>query len=302
MNGKLAPVVLFVFNRLDHTKETVKKLQGNFGSEDTSLYIYSDAARKDEEKENVNAVREFIDSITGFKSITIIKHEYNYGLANNIMLGVNAVCKEHGRVIVLEDDIVTSPCFLNYMNKALDFYMENKKIWHISGWNYPIDDCSLPNVFAWRVMNCWGWGTWDDRWQHFEKKPDEIISTWSRKKIKKFNLDGNCNFWQQIVDNHNGKLNTWAVFWYATIFDKKGLCINPSVSFVNNIGRDGSGQNCGNRRDTLVSKLNERKDFEFNVESEENKTALNLIKEFYKSQTVPFYQRVINKILRVLKL
>jgi len=76
---------------------------------------------------------------------------------------------EYGKIIVLEDDLLTSPYFLKFMNEALEYYKNEKKVWHISGWNYPINNEGLDDVFFWRTMNCWGWATWADRWQYFEK-------------------------------------------------------------------------------------------------------------------------------------
>ena len=122
-----------------------------------------------------------------------------------------------GKIIVLEDDIITSSYFLKFMNDALEFYKNEEKVWHISGWNYPIEIENFSDTFLWRVMNCWSWATWADRWEYYKKDVDETIRKFNKKDICRFNLDSVENFWEQILSNKNRNINTWAIFWYATV-------------------------------------------------------------------------------------
>jgi hypothetical protein len=241
----IAPVALFVYNRPEHTRRTVEALAQNFGAEATHLYVFSDAPLSPEVAPAVSAVRDYVHDIKGFPQVKIVKRTVNFGLARNIIEGVTEVCNRHGRAIVMEDDIVTDKHFLNFMNAALQRYADDKNVWHISGWNYPINSNDLGDAFFWRVMNCWGWATWGDRWRHFRKSPQGLIQTWDKNRIKRFNLDGAHDFWAQVKANHAGRMDTWAIFWYAAIFEHEGLCLNPVRSLVQNIGLDGSGQNCG---------------------------------------------------------
>ena len=174
-NNNLAPIVLFVYNRPWHTKQTVEALQKNELSSESELFIYSDASKNKEAEEKVQEVREYIRTIDGFKKVTIIEREKNWGLANSIIDGVTKVVNEYGKIIVLEDDLVTSPYFLKFMNESLEFYKNEKKVWHISGWNYPIFKEQKCGTFLWKKMNCWGWSTWKDRWQYFEKNPENLL-------------------------------------------------------------------------------------------------------------------------------
>lgn len=240
----LAPIALFVYNRPSHTHRTVEALKKNALAKDSNLIIFSDAPKSESQAEAVHAVRQYIDQIDGFKSVTIVERETNFGLARSIIDGVTNVVNEHGRIIVLEDDIVTSQYFLNFMNHALDYYDSEPRVWHISGWNFPINPKGLPETFFSRAMYCWGWATWADRWKHFQKDPDRLMAEWDAAKINRFNLDGKRDFWAQVKQNSLGVLNTWGVFWYATIFEHNALCINPAVSYVENIGLDKSGENC----------------------------------------------------------
>ena len=295
----LSPIVLFVYNRPDHTRQTVEALQKNELAEQSELFIYSDAPKNEEAKEKVKEVREYIRTIDGFKKVTIIEREKNWGLADSIIDGVTKIVNEYGKIIVLEDDLVTSPYFLKFMNEALEFYEREDKVMHISGWNYPIDTNGLDDVFLWRVMNCWGWATWADRWKYYEKDVDKLIISFTKIDIKKFNLDGVENFWGQVLANKKGKINTWAVFWYATIFKHNGLCLNPSKTFVKNIGHDGSGVHCGDNDIYEDNELCLNKSIKFTNDIQENIVALERIKNFYKSQKKPLFIRVINKLSRM---
>lgn len=278
----LAPIILFTYNRLSHTEQTIDALRKNELAKNSELFIYSDGGKDEDSWNKVNGIRQYLESVVGFKNITIIKRDVNIGLAQNIIDGVTKIINQYGKIIVLEDDIVTSPYFLNFMNDSLDFYEKTSKIWHISGWNYPISDENLEDVFLYRTMNCWGWATWKDRWNNYEKNPQKFISIFSEKDICEFNLDNATNFWEQVEKNHNKQMNTWAIFWYAIIFKNQGLCLNPTQSFVENIGFDGTGTNTG-PRDNYSSNLS-RPNYKIRFENNliENKTATDRIKLFFR--------------------
>ena len=64
---KLAPICLFVYNRLEESKLTVAALQNNFLASESELFIFSDGPNIDNENK-VDSVRAYINTITGFKS------------------------------------------------------------------------------------------------------------------------------------------------------------------------------------------------------------------------------------------
>jgi len=241
----LAPIVLFVYNRPGHTRQTVEALLKNKLAEESSLIIFSDAPKNPEAVEAVCEVREYIRTIRGFKTVTIIERDRNWGLANSVIDGVTSVVNKYGRIIVLEDDLVTSPYFLSYMNAALETYRDEGKVMHISGYMFPIDNANIPETFFLRTTSCWGWATWDRAWLHFTKNPEKIFKEYTVQTIQRFNMDGANNFWAQVEQNLKGEINTWAVFWYATVFQQGGLCLHPAISMVNNIGHDDTGTHCG---------------------------------------------------------
>lgn len=295
-----APIVLFVFARPEHTRRTLESLAANPLAEQSDLIIYADAARNPEEEAKVNEVRTLVRNISCFRSVSIIERETNYGLARNIIEGVTAVCNEYGRVIVLEDDIVTSPYFLTFMNNALDKYAGEKKVWHISGWNYPITKEGLDDIFFWKIMDCWGWATWKDRWDFYERNIDIILKKFDNSMIKEFDLDNSGLFWSQIIDNKNSIIETWAIFWYASIFFNNGLCLNPTVSYVDNIGLDGSGVHCGNNDYLKISLLNRKEKINFPKEVNESFIATQRIKKYHRKHRKSFIIRIINKLYNII--
>lgn len=293
MANALAPIILFAHARPEHTRRTLGALAENVLAIDSDLWVYADAARSETEVERVRDVRAIAHGAKGFRSVTVVERETNLGLARNIIEGVTAVCNAQGRVIVLEDDIVTGRNFLSFMNAALDRYADEPRVWHVSGWNYPIDPADLGDAFLWRVMNCWGWATWADRWQHFRKEPAHLVEAWDKETIARFNLDGAHDFWEQVEANRKGLLNTWAIFWYASIFEHQGLCLNPARSFVHNIGHDGSGENCGYSVDFSISRLGSG--FEgLPASIEESALAVHRVKAFYQGMRRPFLQRIVS--------
>ncbi len=298
---KIAPIILFTYNRPWHTRQTVEALQKNALAEQSDLIIYSDAPKDQRAIDLVHEVREYIKNIAGFKSLKIIERSENWGLAKSIISGVTEVIEEYGTVIVLEDDIVTSPAFLSFMNQSLNYYKSNEKVWHVSGWSYPIENISEKDVYFWRVMNCWGWATWKNRWQCFQKNTDDLIRMFNKKMIKDFDLDNSGIFWSQVIDNKNKKIDTWAIFWYATIFTNKGLCLNPTISYIENIGLDGSGEHCNMDSRYKSKNLNSSTEIGFIDEASESSEAVKNIIRYYHSLRRPLYLRVIKKLTKLVR-
>jgi hypothetical protein len=215
-NKNLAPIVLFVYNRPWHTKQTIEALQKNELASESELFIYSDAPKNKKAEEKVKKVREYIKNIDGFKKITIIEREKNWGLANNIINGVTEIVNKYGKIIVLEDDLVTSPYFLRFMNEALEFYKHNEKVMHISGYMFPVFNDDLEDTFFIKPTTCWGWATWDRAWKYYKKDVDYYLKIFDKKMIYDFNLNNSYKYFDQIIQNKEGKINTWAIFWYAS--------------------------------------------------------------------------------------
>lgn len=298
-----APIALFVYNRPNHTRLTVEALQKNALASESDLFIFSDAPKNPENAEAVGEVREYIRTISGFKSVSIVERDKNWGLAKSIISGVTELVNTHGGVIVLEDDLVTSPYFLDYMNNALDRYQSEDRVMHVSGYMFPVERSGLDETFFLRTASCWGWATWARAWQHFEKNPDRLIEKFSSTMIKQFNMDGTYDFWAQVLKNQTKEINTWAIFWYATVFQRQGLCLHPAISMTINIGHDATGMHCGNS-DVFNTVLSSKSVTKFPDVIAEDPLALKMIKIFFRSIKQPklsFSARVSNRLKKIFK-
>ena len=240
---KFAPIILFVYNRPFLTRRTIDYLKKNIYAKNSDLYIFCDGAKNNSDEILVNMVNQVLIDINGFKNVTIKKSIKNIGLADNIVSGLNYISKQFDRFIVLEDDIVTSKYFLYYMNKMLDSYENNMKVYHINGWSPPLNKTNkYPPIFFQRMMFCWGWASWADRWEHFDRNFERIDYFYSKKaNLRNFaSLDGGVAIWWQYYLNKFRFKRTWAVFWYLAIIRRQGLCLTFVKSLTDNIGNDSS--------------------------------------------------------------
>lgn len=294
-----SPIALFVYNRLEHTQKTVSALQQNELAEQSDLYIFSDGPKSPEALPRIQAVRDYLSTITGFKSIRIIERSENWGLARSIIEGVTELVNRFGKVVVLEDDLVTSPYFLRYMNDALMRYEGTNEVMHIAGYMPAIPSAALPETFFLRMTSCWGWATWARAWRQFEKDPEKLLSSFSPRMIRNFNLDDSYDYWIQVLQNRENRINTWAVFWYASVFQHGGLCLHPAVSMVRNIGNDGTGIHCGVNDEYEVG-LAENPVKVFSETFVENVDAVKELKAFYKSMRLGVVGRFFRRIKSIL--
>ncbi|WP_456403780.1 glycosyltransferase [Hydrogenimonas sp.] len=295
---ELAPIVLFVYNRPRHTKETIEALQKNGLAKESELFIYSDAPKDEKAKEGVDEVRRYIEGIEGFKRVTIVKREKNFGLARSIVDGVTKVVNEYGKVIVLEDDLITSPYFLRFMNDALERYKNEKSVWHVSGYTPPLPTGSLDGHFFLRPTTCWGWATWSDRWRHFKKDTDYFLGRFDKKRIRAFNIDNSYDYYGHILLNHDKTIDTWAIFWYATVFFSDGLSLHPKESFVKNIGHDASGVHCQSScgYDVELSESYDPGELPGREEIVLSESMSKELSKYYKTLKKPIAARIVNKL------
>jgi len=287
-----APIALFVYNRPEHTRRTIKFLKQNLLAEQSRLFIFSDASKNESSQLLVDEVREIIKSVDGFMEVQIIERKSNLGLADSIIDGVSRLLKEYGKVIVFEDDLVSSTYTLQYFNDALKRYQHEEKVMHIGAYMYPLNDDSLPETFFYRAATSWGWATWDRAWMNFEPNIDQLISQFDTEKKHQFAIEGAMNFWKQIEEFKSGKNNSWAIRWYASIFLKGGLTLNPSQSLINNIGHDGTGIHSG-LNDIYHVIINPRPIHSFPETIKEDQQAYQSIKVFLKNRKGNLWQRIL---------
>ena len=241
----LSPILLFVYNRPAHTRRCIESLSRNSLAVESKLFIYADGAKDQTVAEEVNEVRQYIRSIQGFKKVTLIERNENWGLARNIIDGVSTQVQKYGKVIVLEDDLVVAPHFLRFMNDALETYQDEPKVGHIQACDFT-QDASLPDIFLIKWTGSWGWATWDRAWKHFNPNGKELLQELETRKLTyTFDFNGKYGFTRMLRRQIEGKNNSWAIRWNASLFLKDILSLNVGRSLVQNEGFDGSGTNCG---------------------------------------------------------
>lgn len=295
-----APILLFVYNRPDHTKQVIDSLLTNVLAEQSELFIYSDAAKSDDSMEAVKQVRALIHEIKGFAHITIIERDENWGLARNIIDGVTTRVKEFGRVIVLEDDLVVAPHFLSFMNNALEVYKDEPKVGHIQACEF-FDDATLPDTFLIKWTGSWGWATWERAWKLFNPNGVALLEELEMRKLtKEFDFNHAYRFTRMLRRQIEGKNNSWAIRWNASLFLKDVLSLNVGKSLVKNVGFDGSGTNCGGGG-LYASSLYQEELVVSQIEPiEENKAARKSVEHYYR-KTNCFWAKAKKRIIRTLK-
>jgi len=289
-----APIVLFTYNRPWHTMQTVEALKKNELAQESELFIFSDGWKNEDDKPKVLEVREYLKTINGFKKVTIIEKDKNWGLANNIIDGVTKIVNDYGRIIVLEDDLVTSPYFLSFMNEALEMYKDEPKVASIHGYIYPIKD--LPETFFIKGADCWGWATWKEKWAIFEPDGKKLLEEVKRKNLaKEADFDGAYGFTKMLKNQIKGKNNSWAIRWYFSAFLRDMLTLYPGKSYVKNIGFDFNATHTKNKTEMFDVELNQSFKLE-KVVVLENIEARRKIEVFFKSNKQSFTIKLLNKL------
>ena len=295
-----APILLFVYNRPEHTRRCIQSLLKNPLASESYLFIYADGAKDSTQQEAVNEVRNYIRTIQGFKQTTLIERSENWGLARNIIDGVTTQVNRYGKVIVLEDDLVVAPYFLQFMNDALEVYKDEPKVGHIQACDFT-QDSSLPSTFLIKWTGSWGWATWDRAWKYFNPNGKELLQELEERKLTRiFDFNGKYGFTRMLRRQIEGKNNSWAIRWNASLFLKDILSLNVGRSLVQNEGFDGSGTNCGGGG-LYASHLYLQPLPVIPISPiEENKEARQAFVRYY-ARTNSFWAKAIRRIKRTLK-
>lgn len=248
-----APVVLFVYNRPAHTEQAIKSLQKNAAAKDTVLYVFADGPKEHatvQDKKNIRETRALFKGLSGFQEIILVEKEKNQGLAASVVAGVTEVVSKHGRVIVLEDDLLVSPYFLDFMNDGLTMYGSSAQVYSINGFMYPLR-YATKDVVLLPYTSTWGWATWKEKWAAFSPQMEgKEFLTGNPFLAARFNLGD-----YRYTDMLNFGNNSWGIKWYYSVFLRGGLNVYPTHSLVSNIGFDGSGTNGGISREGEISVL-----------------------------------------------
>lgn len=314
--NNLAPIVVFVYKRPEHTQKVIEALLRNEEAADSELIVFADGAKSEADWEAVNQVREIVDSITGFRQV--IKHysPRNKGLANSVMDGVTLVMKQYGRAIIVEDDLIVSPYFLRYMNEGLTKYESEKRVFGIGGYiEYSEKMKDFPDSFFLNNGTCWTWATWEDRWVFFDKECTGWEKLKHNRKLRyKFDYNGTIGRSKMMMQNRMGLIDSWAIRFDWARFINEGIFLFPKRQLASNIGFDGSGTHCGVSEDLTEEVLQVPITYypnDISVVKSLEKTYIRVLKDknaryvwsrmiFYFSNPIAFIRKFIEKVLGVL--
>jgi hypothetical protein len=237
-----APIALFVYKRPEHTRKTIDALIQCPEFASSPFYIFCDGAKSPEVENEVEQTRIVVYELARGKA-RISESEQNLGLANSIIAGVTQLCEQYGRVVVLEDDLVVTTKFLEYMNAALEYYSSESRVMQISGYMYAVPRFQYKTEAMFLpFISSWGWGTWKRAWDQFEPEPkDWNILEHNIALRQRFNLDGTYDYFTMLKYQISGVADSWAIRWYWSVFKLQGYVLYPPISYVSNIGFDRSG-------------------------------------------------------------
>lgn len=258
-----APAAVFVYKRKDYAEKTLAALRDNFLAEQTELYIFSDGARNEKDRQAVSQVQDFVREFAaqgGFRCVHVSLASGNQGLASSIIAGVTGLLEKFGRIIVLEDDLLTGRDYLTYMNDALDYYAQDRRIWSVSGYTPPLKGLETwkEDVYFFYRASSWGWATWKDRWD---------LTDWEMREYDRFVKDpaliaklarGGSDMPGMLRQQMEGEIDSWAIRWCYAQSMADMLTVYPRVSRVRNMGNDGSGTHTAAVASEFDTRLNEQ--------------------------------------------
>jgi hypothetical protein len=243
-----APIAVFAYKRPEHLRRTLQALLANPEAAESQLTVFCDGPKNEADRVSVEAVRALARRVHGCASVSVIESGRNLGLAQSMMRGVTEMLRHHDRLVVLEDDLVVGPRFLRYMNDALRCYADDERVASIHGYLYPVA-ARMPETFFLRGADCWGWATWSRAWRRFRADAVQLLAELRRRGLEPaFDLDGSYPYARMLEDCIEGRNDSWAIRWHASVFLDGGLTLYPGSSQVQNIGADGSGVHVAHTR------------------------------------------------------
>lgn len=299
----LAPIVLFVYNRPEHTRKTLESLKKNSLSEESELFVFADGPKESalrEQLEKIDEARKVVRERNWCGKVNIVERKENMGLANSVISGVTEIINKFGKIIVLEDDLILSKNFLKYMNDALDRFENEEKVMQISGYMFPVEIKTKEDAFFLPFSTSWGWATWKRVWNKFDgsmKGLDALDKDTAMRR--KFDLDGSYPYFKMLKAQKDKKIDSWAIRFYLCFFLNNGIALFPKKTLIMNMGFDGSGVHC---KDGVYQGI-PREDFE--IKTYPSETAIvhenrNAVFKFLKSQS-SFLKRAFGRIVSFFK-
>ena len=291
-NSQKTPVLIFGYDRPEHLNNLLMSLRDNPEIKETVGYLYIDGASDKTDKEKHKETIKIAKKDWGFREQHLVLRNKNYGCRDNIIEGISEIIKNKKKLIILEDDLVVSKYFLDYMNKALNIYEGNKDIWHINSWSHPKLSYFKSRTAISPTISPWGWATWEDRWDKFidgNYHNQNLISNTSPENIRKFNFSNLYDWENIIIQSLKNNASIWDAYWYQAIYVNNGYSIFPSISHSQNYGFDGTGVHCG-INDEFKTRLTTHKTKHFTQKRSTNQLYHFSYKLFYRrNKLVDYY-------------
>lgn len=301
MNMKYAPIVLFVYKRPAETRRVLEALAANPEAAQSELFVYADGPKNETDREKCLEVRRVVENCRGFAKITLRDAEKNKGLANSVISGVSEMLETFDRVIVLEDDLVTSKYFLRFMNEALDKFEHSDNICSIHAFSYP-PVCAEMQYFLRRGADCWGWATWKRGWKLFSPDSrmlhEEIIK---RKLSKLFDRNGAFPYTKMLKDQADGKIDSWAIRWYASTFLAEKYTLQSNVMLIENIGLGNEATHCSSSKQHYEIILSDKPVIFDQPPGAEPAESVEMYRNYLKKDNVSFAVKCQIKIKKIIK-
>lgn len=297
-----APVIIFAYNRSRQLQETLNALGKNDLADQTDVYIFSDGPKNEEDSIKVRQTRKVIEEYqikNNFRSTTVQMFEKNRGLARSVISGVTEVIQKHQKVIVLEDDLITSTDFLSYMNSGLDYYMQEEKVGAISGFSpIRVNNKKCPEgIYRSRTGNSCGWATWLRVWEKVDWNVNDYLEFRSDPEmVRKFNsIQYGIS---DILDKQMaGCIDSWAVRWDFSFFKNRLWTIYPVTSKIQNVGFGKESSTSRNRFDKRRKIRAEQMDYRMT----EMEKLLDMTAETSKYFKAGLVEKVLDKIQKIKK-
>jgi Glycosyl transferase family 2 len=288
-----APIVLFTYDRPGHARQTIEALAANEGAGDSDLFVYSDGPKTADRDDSVRDVREYLSSVTGFKSVTVIEREENLGLAKSVIMGVTEALTRSPSVIVMEDDLLTAKTFLAFVNAALSTYERRADIFSITGYNYPLRFPASYREDAYLSYrgSSWGWGTWRDRWKQVDWSVGDYADFVKDTRAQALFRRGGDDLPQMLEMQMSGQLDSWSIRFDYAHSKHDAFCVHPVVSRVQNFGFDGSGVHCGESDDYHVELDGADRPFRLEPELAVDSSALRAFDRMFRPSQQPALRR-----------
>jgi hypothetical protein len=239
------PLAIFAYKRPEHLARTLSALEQCARLNECTLHLFCDGPKSDVDASAVAATRVVARAWASRMGAELIERDANLGLARSIVTSVNMLCNTYGRVIVLEDDLIVSPGFVDYMLQALDRYANCPQVYQVSGYMFPVRHTIQTDAFFLPLTTTWGWATWARAWQSFNwEVPGALKSLQNPRLRRRFDLDGSYPYAAMLEQRLAGQNDSWGILWWWAVFCAGGVVLHPHRSLVQNTGFDGSGIHC----------------------------------------------------------